>query len=102
MNPHIDPESCDDFLHNPSPAIQLTNLLGSAPSDHTQVLHSLYAAQIATIIWTEEAKIGLDRKSVVVGLALSRVDGQTDEITLVEKELFQDVMTMIYDLVKSK
>ena len=65
-----------------------------------QILHSLYAAQIATIIWTEEAKIGLDRKSIVVGLALLKVDGEADEVELLEKELFRGVMNMIYDLVK--
>jgi len=81
----------------------LSTLLGTAPSEHTQVLHSLYAAQIATIIWTEEAKIGLDgRKNIVVGLALSKVDGEVDEVNLLEKTLFQGVMTLIYELLKSR
>lgn len=101
-NPHVDPERPNDSLPDPSPAIQLTTLLGSASSEHIQALYSLYAAQIATIIWTEEEKTGLDsRKSVVVCLALSKVDGEAEEVKLLEKEVFQGVMTMIYELMES-
>lgn len=86
-------------LPAPSPAIQLTSLLGSAPSEHLQTLYSLYASQIATIVWTEEAQHGLDgqRRSVVVGLALYRHEGDGDG----EREVFEGVMSMIYDLLKS-
>lgn len=76
--------------------------MGAAPSEHIQALHSLYVAQIATIIWTEEAKIGLgERQSIVVGLALSKVDGDEVEIKLQEKELFEGVMTMIQELAEA-
>jgi len=91
-----------DILSLPevSPAIQLTPLLGSASSEHMQVLHSLYVAQIATIIWTEGAKLGLDdRRSVIVGLALAKWEGpESNEGGRQEKDLFQGVMAMVYDL----
>lgn len=86
-----------------SPAIELTPLLGSAPSSHLQILHSLYASQIATIVWTEESKHGLEsfRRSVVVGLALAK--SQTAEIDAAEEErsVFEGVMSLLYDLIQA-
>ncbi|KAH9484365.1 hypothetical protein JR316_0003846 [Psilocybe cubensis] len=89
------------ILPESSPAIQLTPLLGSAPSPHQQTLHSLYASQIATIVWTEEALLGLERlrRSVVVGLALCQRQGEDDPQG--EQEVFQGVMSMLYDLLRS-
>ncbi len=56
-------------------------------------------AQIATIIWTEGAKIGLDdRRSVIVGLALAKWEGPEANEGRQEKDLFQGVMAMVYDL----
>ncbi|KAF8910992.1 hypothetical protein CPB84DRAFT_1763076 [Gymnopilus junonius] len=83
-------------LPEPSPAIQLTSLLGSAPSEHLQTLYSLYASQIATIVWTEEAQHGLDgqRRSVVVGLALNKNERDGGG----ETEVFESVMSMLHDL----
>ncbi|KJA27094.1 hypothetical protein HYPSUDRAFT_35653 [Hypholoma sublateritium FD-334 SS-4] len=90
-------------LPEPSPAIELTPLLGSAPSSHLQILHSLYASQISTIIWTEESKHGLEslRRSVVVGLALAK--SQTPEIDAAEEErsVFEGVMSLLYDLIRA-
>jgi len=81
----------------------LTTLLGSPSSEHMQTLHSLYATQIATIIWTQEAVQGSDsRRSVVIGLALSKMEGlESNEMAQKEKELFQGVMAMIYHLLRS-
>ncbi|KAJ6630881.1 hypothetical protein B0H10DRAFT_1983591 [Mycena sp. CBHHK59/15] len=66
-----------EALPEPPPAIQLTSLLGNAPSQHVQTLHSLYAAQIATIVWTAGSNSSLEvsRKSVIVGIALRKSDG---------------------------
>jgi len=92
-------------LPQPSPAIQLTPLLGGATSEHMQILQSLYVAQIATIIWTEEARMGLEgsRRGVVVGLALSKTeDDNPDEKSRKEREVFEGVMAMMYDLWESK
>lgn len=76
----------------PSAAIQLTPLLGGASSEHLQTLHSLYAAQIATIIWVEEAKkMAVDRRSVVVGIALRDAD---------ERKTFHGVMDYIGRLIR--
>ncbi|PPQ87984.1 hypothetical protein CVT25_001063 [Psilocybe cyanescens] len=90
------------ILPEPSPAIQLTSLLGSSPSAHLQTLHSLYASQIATIVWTEEAQIGLEslRRSIVVGLALYPL--QEGDEGRGEREVFEGVMHMVYDLLRSK
>ncbi|KAG1891107.1 hypothetical protein F4604DRAFT_1642708 [Suillus subluteus] len=88
-----DEESNSTGLPAPPAAIQLTPLLGGASSEHLQTLHSLYAAQIATIIWVEEAKkMAVDRKSVVVGIALRR-EGDADE-----RKTFHGVMDHLYRL----
>lgn len=89
------------FLPEPSPAIQLTPLFGSAPSEHQQTLYSLYVSQIATIIWKHESQRGLEscRRSVVVGLALSKLDSPEGEIRA-EREVFEGVMSMLYDLLR--
>ncbi|KAG2157204.1 hypothetical protein DEU56DRAFT_763458 [Suillus clintonianus] len=83
-------------LPAPPAAIQLTPLLGGASSEHLQTLHSLYAAQIATIIWVEEAKrsMGVNRRSVVVGIALQKSRDADDE-----RKIFLGVMDHLYRLV---
>ncbi|KAG2111644.1 uncharacterized protein F5147DRAFT_633077 [Suillus discolor] len=86
-------EDSTNGLPAPPAAIQLTPLLGGASSEHLQTLHSLYAAQIATIIWVEEAKkMAVNRRSVVVGIALHR---DADE-----RNTFHGVMNHLYRLVK--
>lgn len=85
--------------------MELTPLLGSAPSAHMQTLHSLYASQIATIIWTEGSKHGLEssRKSIVVGLALAKTpDSEAGGMGQVERDVFEGVMRMVYDLLRSE
>ncbi|KAF9052873.1 hypothetical protein BJ165DRAFT_1443618 [Panaeolus papilionaceus] len=79
----------------PSPAIHLTPLLGSAPSEDMQTLHSLYAAQVATIIWTDQLNRSGDdsRRSVVVGLALAKLDDHEKR-----REVFQAIMSMLLDV----
>ncbi|KAF8892523.1 hypothetical protein BD779DRAFT_1610099 [Infundibulicybe gibba] len=89
-------------LPPPPPAIQLTPLLGNAPSAHMQTLHSLYAAQIATIVWTElsDGSLEVFRRSVIVGIALQKEDRAQEEAGLTEneREVFQGVMAMLQDL----
>ena len=89
-------------LPPPPPSIQLTPLLGSAPTDHLRTLHALYASQIATIIWVSEANGSMNehRRSVIVGLALKK-SGATDDqgLSEAERETFHQVMGMIGDLV---
>lgn len=87
-------------LPPPPAAIQLTPLFGSTPTAHLQTLYSLYAAQIATLIWCHN----LDgyRRSVVVGLALRRIGGTDDgEIAEQERDVFGKVMSMVYDVINS-
>lgn len=86
-------------LPPPPPAIQIIPLLGSAPSEHMHTLQSLYAAQIATILWTEgvDESIETSRRSVVVGLALCKSDGDAG-VTEQEKYIFQGVMSALREL----
>jgi hypothetical protein len=63
-------------------------------------LHSLYAAQIATILWTAEfdGPLEVDRRNVVVGIALRKSDGAgSDELSQEEREVFRGVMDMLRD-----
>ncbi|KAF6765273.1 hypothetical protein DFP72DRAFT_870594, partial [Ephemerocybe angulata] len=91
-------------LPEPSPAIQLTPLLGSAPSDHYQTLYSLYTSQIATIVWESPAHDTFDgsRKSIVVGLALKKAAdaGAGCELSEDERATFQGIMRMLQDMLK--
>ncbi|KAF5330922.1 hypothetical protein D9619_005435 [Psilocybe cf. subviscida] len=105
LPPSIEPLQSNKLnLPEPPAAVELTPLLGSAPSAHMQTLHSLYASQIATIIWTEGSQHGLEssRKSVVVGLALAKTpDSEAGSTGQVERDLFEGVMRMVYDLLRS-
>ncbi|PCH37979.1 hypothetical protein WOLCODRAFT_96223 [Wolfiporia cocos MD-104 SS10] len=88
-------------LPTPPSAIQLTPLLGHAPSERIQTLHSLYASQIATIVWTSESTQALEpeRRPIVVGLAL-RKSGEVEGMGLSEQErsVFYEVMDMVREL----
>ncbi|KAJ7430709.1 hypothetical protein B0H11DRAFT_1837575 [Mycena galericulata] len=88
-------------LPEPPASIQLTPLLGNAPSQHIQTLHSLYAAQIATIVWTAGLSNPLEvsRKSVIVGIALRKSDGHEGSLTESERSVFAGVMSMVLELV---
>ena len=85
----------------PSPAIQLTPLFGSAPSDHLQTLHALYASQIATIIWAagSQGQMSFARRSVVVGIALRQLDGREEVgLSSSERDMFIGIMTALQEL----
>ncbi|KAI0054152.1 hypothetical protein FA95DRAFT_1579190 [Auriscalpium vulgare] len=103
--PPADPSDPDNRpLPPPHPSIELTPLLGQAPSSHTQALHSLYASQIATLVWTAEAEglLTSSRPGVIVGLALKRpLDGQSDG-TAVDAETFHGVMKMVRGLLEQR
>ncbi|KAM6500457.1 hypothetical protein JOM56_003471 [Amanita muscaria] len=97
------PPSSPDTLPTPPAAIQLTNLLGSAPTDHMRLLHSLYASQVATMVWVHGsiAAIEASRRSVVVGLALQseRADEGAD-ITESERKSFHSIMDIVQQLLR--
>ncbi|KAI0707614.1 hypothetical protein C8Q76DRAFT_628244 [Earliella scabrosa] len=90
----------------PPPSLQLTPLLGSAPSERIQTLHNLYASQIATIVWTmEEASVlEADRRAIVVGIALAKTTGplNSSELTPHDRAVFYGVMEMVRELVGRK
>ncbi|KAJ6502474.1 hypothetical protein C8R45DRAFT_976724 [Mycena sanguinolenta] len=88
-------------LPEPPAAIQLTPLLGNAPSEHLQTLHCLYASQIATLVWTAGLSNPLEvsRKPVIVGIALRKSDSTNDDgLTEIERSVFVGVMAMIKEL----
>ena len=90
-------------LPPPPPSIQLTPLLGSAPTDHLRTLYTLYASQVATMIWVAEASGAMDERrcSVILGLALKKSGGEEDQgLSEAERETFHQVMGMVGDLVK--
>ncbi|KAI8989686.1 hypothetical protein BD414DRAFT_521970 [Trametes punicea] len=90
----------------PPPSIQLTPLLGSAPTERVQTLHSLYASQIATLVWTlEEASVlEADRRPVVVGIALAKPPehGESAELSAHDRTVFRGVMDMVRELLERK
>lgn len=90
----------------PPPSLQLVPLLGSAPSERIQTLHSLYASQIATLVWTlEEASVlEADRRPVVVGIALAKTTGSavSSELSPHDRAVYHGVMEMVRELVVRK
>ncbi|KAH7889367.1 hypothetical protein F5I97DRAFT_1843773 [Phlebopus sp. FC_14] len=94
-----DPES----LPRPPPAIQLTPLLGNAPSEHMQTLHSLYAAQIATLVWvSEDVLVGDDRRNVVVGITLQKsTSNEIDGLDEHERKVFHAIMNTLCRLLNN-
>ncbi|KAI0372919.1 hypothetical protein BV20DRAFT_1014125 [Pilatotrama ljubarskyi] len=84
------------------PSLQLTPLLGSAPSERIHTLHSLYASQIATLVWTlEEASVlEVDRRPVVVGVALAKSTepSESSELSAHDRTVFRGVMDMVREL----
>lgn len=65
-----------------------------------QTLHSLFASQIATIIWTAESdgSLEINRRNVVVGLALRKSESSSgDGLNQQERDLFVGVMDMLRD-----
>lgn len=73
-------------------------LLGCGPTEHFQTLHSIYAAQAATLVWFSVEKQGAERKPVVVGIALKKADSW-DEAK--ERKTFMGVMEMLKDLLNT-
>ncbi|PFH54289.1 hypothetical protein AMATHDRAFT_563 [Amanita thiersii Skay4041] len=91
-------------LPPPPPALHLTTLLGSAPSSHMKSLHSLYASQIATLIWLHESSGAVEalRRSIIVGLALHPSTNHDDaNINEDERETFYSIMDMLKRLLSS-
>ncbi|TFK92311.1 hypothetical protein K466DRAFT_573158 [Polyporus arcularius HHB13444] len=92
----------------PPPSLQLTPLLGSAPTERIQTLHSLYASHISTLVWTmEEASVmEADRRAVVVGIALAKAPGtvadSSSELSPHDRRVFYGVMEMLRDLLAQK
>ncbi|TFK30003.1 hypothetical protein FA15DRAFT_663325 [Coprinopsis marcescibilis] len=105
FSPEYEPKEHDPlWIPPPPPAIQLTPLLGSSTSEHQQTLHSLYASQIATVVWYANSQFALDgdRKSVVVGIALKRVDveGSGCELSDGERGTFREIIMTIQKIIR--
>ncbi|KAI0689792.1 hypothetical protein BC835DRAFT_1282269 [Cytidiella melzeri] len=96
-------DSSEPSLPPPPPSIQLTPLLGQAQSEHGHTLHSLYASQVATVVWTAEEtrEMEVDRRGVIVGVALrSSPDDAEGGSNEHEQRVFLGVMKMIRELLK--
>ncbi|TRM56245.1 hypothetical protein BD626DRAFT_441280 [Schizophyllum amplum] len=107
LQPAPDPDATNPnavLLPPPPPGIQLTSLLGSAPSDHQRTLHHLYASQIATIVWVAESGGALagPRRDVVIGLALRKAAVAEEDNTLsaTERETYNAVMLSLQAMLK--
>ncbi|KAK7020550.1 hypothetical protein R3P38DRAFT_2970120 [Favolaschia claudopus] len=88
-------------LPEPPAAIQLTPLLGAAPSEHLQTLHCLYASQIATLLWTAGSSNPLEvtRRPIIIGVALRKSPATDDEgLSEHERSVFGGVMSMVQEL----
>lgn len=59
------------------------------------MLHSLYASQIATLVWTLSQQDIPDRRSVIVGIALKKTE--SEEST---RKVFLGVVSVVKDLLK--
>lgn len=101
--PAPDPGNPNALLLPPPPAaIQLVPLLGNAPTEHLQTLHSLFVSQIATLVWAaqEGSVMQPTRQSVVVGIALRKSSNEAEDGGLSESEraTFSGVMEMVQEL----
>jgi proteasome assembly chaperone 3 len=107
--PFPDPSRLDPSdsppLPPPPPGIRLTPLFGSAPSEDIRTLHSLYASQIATIVWSAEAAGHLAplRRKVLVGIALKKVADAGESVPSPgERRVFMGVMTTLQDALQTQ
>jgi proteasome assembly chaperone 3 len=84
------------------PSLSLTPLMGRAPNDHAQLLHHLYATQIASIVFEAASGTGNEPwqgNAVVVGIALKGAAGDSDEMEISpdERKTFAEVMKMVLE-----
>ncbi|KAI0636717.1 hypothetical protein C8Q77DRAFT_1094217 [Trametes polyzona] len=105
--PPPDPSQPNEIpLPVPPPSLQLTPLLGSAPTERIQTLHSLYASQIATLVWTmEEASVlEAERRPVVVGIALAKAvePSHSSELSAHDRIVFKGVMEMVREVLSRR
>ncbi|KAI0780676.1 hypothetical protein BD413DRAFT_463174 [Trametes elegans] len=101
--PPPDPSQPNEVpLPVPPAALHLTPLLGGAPSERLQTLHSLYASHVATLVWTlEEASvIEANRRAIIVGISLAKSPASSHpiEISAHDRTVFRGVMTMVREL----
>jgi proteasome assembly chaperone 3 len=69
-----------------------------------QTLHSLYAAQIATLVWLaeDEELLGGDRRSVIVGIALRKATSAREEdLNEEERNAYHGIMGALQMLLMS-
>ncbi|KAI6036280.1 hypothetical protein BKA83DRAFT_107883 [Pisolithus microcarpus] len=96
-------DSSGHALPAPPAALQLMPLFGSASSEHLRSLHSLYAAQVATLIWCAGGHTlgGSDRRSVIVGIALRRSTPTVEEgFDEHERKTFHETVRVLASMLK--
>ncbi|KAG8734186.1 hypothetical protein FRC11_009842 [Ceratobasidium sp. 423] len=89
-------------LPPPPTAISLAPLVGHPPDPRSLTLFNLYVSQAAAIAWSKAGQ--LNRKPVIVGLALKRTKASTareddDDFTVSDedRETFKEIMAMLMD-----
>jgi len=62
----------------------------------------LYAAQIATLVWLAEdqALVGSNRRSIIVGIALQKVTDEGDGLNERERRMFHGIMKAVMGVLK--
>lgn len=108
LGPIVPPDPSDPNitpLPQPPPSVELTSLLGSAPSEHLRTLHSLFASQVATLVWVAQGdNLDVERQGVIVGIALRQAaePGKDGHLSPHEKAVFHGVMDMVKELLERR
>ena len=94
-----------EALPEPPVSIHLTPLFGSAPNEHIRMLHSLYASQVATLVWAYSSEV--ERKGVITGIALKKPTRSFSEendamVSEQERATFLEIMGMVKELLSKK
>lgn len=99
------PELQDLALAPANPSFVILNLLGASPDEHTEMLHHLYATQVASIVLhSSQSSAKGDRwtgNQVIVGLALKRdrtaEEVESEPITSSERSTFAAAMRLVLE-----
>lgn len=69
-----------------------------------QTLHSLYAAQVAALVWVAQSEeyLGGQRNDVVVGIALKRIEDKGTGAEVRQRLVFNGVMSMVGEVLTGK
>jgi proteasome assembly chaperone 3 len=89
-------------IPEPPAAVHVHSLLGSAPTERSQALHSIYATHAATLLWINDiaSATGSSRRPVIVGIALKQLKGD-QQMEEAERMVFTSAMDMLAGLLRT-